>query len=1459
MDSPNTFQSITKKNITIFEEEGVLRGSWSSAGKKVHFDPENISCGVLGNESHATMIQQISSLAQLHGGNQWLILKSTPKDDPKKLWVFSATHRKSPDCIKRGKKYFSQKRYDVAKDSFTEALKYERKEGNGKELQLAIEKVNKMMNNPYATCASSYDEAHDCFLAHVRNELVNRFVFEELKKKIAQFSNEVPLIVQELTEEKIARFFSDLSLPPDTRALLDDFFSKICEQIQTASSNELEVQKRQGNIRGHLDQLSTLKRSELPTWSELDLFLNIHEIKIVPNVDAKDMLDNIINEDDPEALRKFLKSCLGEEKVRKVDLILEKTLYRNYFLFSLESFVADLINTRPKKKKEEKILLVEHLKGQTGDMSHLMKSYSLKCFSPNPHLPTQPQAILKCVCKPNGCISIQTTDGFSYLINGVRSQFIVTHHFPTLLYQSIYLGTFPDHTKVKIEGDPKFQELFGNESYKLSVNYVKERIKSIELSSENASYTLTSDEEYFSSRSANVLVKNNGKVVDRFPFELFSNRMKALVTSTKKITGNPKNICKIFLISQMREYEQKEQFKKQIEIKEKELIEFLIQEQFTLNKLLDNYISNKCRSIQGEVTLDCRKNDLITELINLYQEKFNITYSRETYLSKLVAQANYGRMINSMGRDENIEIAQVMDLLKSSDKHLEKIRGQAITVFIGQTGSGKSATIGYLMGAKMEYGSNRIGQQTVRLKNTHDKADNFLFPEIGHSIGISKTLNAAGYPVKIDQPDGNRAEHLFVDCAGFCENRGVEHELCANLSIDRAVDACKEVTSVVLVVPLAAITDSARGNQVVETIMAVRERFPKITNEHIGSFHLLITRHVDSIRQKVDKLRDGTTFQEFLDDCQKVRNPSEVQRIREEVWQALVHLQKQGQVRLVDIKAQGERFNLIKQFMTAPQGASLKASYKPAIERIGMLDKFGETVQAALFAWRRLAEKYHESVEKTDRCREQIKGYEKKTLDMKETQKTIVDALVGDKLQVNQMKTLIPKLDSIDFDKKESLEAQFLDDGEENSMSAVQLKQSEIPSEVQGILDQIKESIEQRLNRAKELIEAYRKELKACKSEEENLNRELADITKKTVDSMNDINEATAKLTLLKQGSTKESLWSMGYKKRWKKGDKFQIVHWKSKKIEEQRFKNFSNAKDEDICREKTLIIGEYEGELSYTAFIEREYRIVPKDPEMLKHFLKYFEGGDYKALIDGEHYRPNFSTHVDASGRKIAYSFIATFGKDQIPWIEISHEIKNEKLNKATIKNIRIEIDENERKIRDNGESIENFKKNLEDCTENIQLLEENIAREMHELEKAQSEIIQGIDQAKELCRSTILETENKIAIRGNELEKNKKSVEDLQNNIKEEKRTLVKLKQRNVHYALVWQEKGRAICPMLRSFCDILNQKDDIYSSRSDLRKEITQFIDAYNNLDQIFEFAARDLSAYQESLVASESNAN
>lgn len=153
--------------------------------------------------------------------------------------------------------------------------------------------------------------------------------------------------------------------------------------------------------------------------------------------------------------------------------------------------------------------------------------------------------------------------------------------------------------------------------------------------------------------------------------------------------------------------------------------------------------------------------------------------------------------VSSNDSEEKRLLVETRNLIKNGGKAISKAENENIVLILGSTGCGKSTSINYLAGCQMV---------EVEDKDTGMKSIACLDPiaDIGDG-SISKTL----YPQIIDfKCPLENYNFKFLDTAGFSDNRGAAHDICASFCLGQVFEKSAAILGVIVLIQEADITTS---------------------------------------------------------------------------------------------------------------------------------------------------------------------------------------------------------------------------------------------------------------------------------------------------------------------------------------------------------------------------------------------------------------------------------------------------------------------------------------------------------------------------------------------------------------------------------------------------------------------------------------------------------------------------
>ncbi len=669
-----------------------------------------------------------------------------------------------------------------------------------------------------------------------------------------------------------------------------------------------------------------------------------------------------------------------------------------------------------------------------------------------------------------------------------------------------------------------------------------------------------------------------------------------------------------------------------------------------LEKLLDELSGNKLDKLALHLVMmeDPDLANRIKELSKKYFEDLRIDRSSEDILKQIVLEANYILFVN---KQDNVVIARTMELLKDAYVHINNIENNNLILMMGNTGSGKSTSISFLMGAPLEEFSNQVGEKVVRVAEGHE-----IYPKIGQSIGTSETIYTQGFKIP-------EIESMLGDCPGFNDTRGGDYELCTNLSIDQSIRKAKGIHSIVIVLPANAFLVD-RGNIVMELLNTVQQRFPKTLDAsqpgNNARVYLLVTKQNQAQSEVVKMLKNGMRFLELVKESQAqiddlIQRGSESDSFgvtaikrRQNVWRALHQMHINKQIDFIDTKDEEQRAELLEKYSKSVPTLD-KGQYLPAMSGKDMQQKFGDTVQMSAHTWtHHIFGQYLQTLPSSIKIVEQEQARKRER----------IEELGKDKEQkLDLARNLAEEIEELEGF------AKLLEDNEKNVQDPI-LRQE--------LLAQATQHANDKLENEKGSLNAVRKKLKKKNQNLQDVEGEIKGLETDITKTQKKITELKAIIAPLKTGDKVTKLWT----DKMNPNDNLYLTYWTSEEARSNAAKRveIQAADSGGVAYNGTA--GAYRGKTSPIAIIQRGYRLVPSNDEQRQVFSISGQGGGYIAKVDGLRYRIDIACTAMPDGKKVSYGYeLDWIGAEPLPWIEITHTIPNHEYHYATIVNKESEI----------------------------------------------------------------------------------------------------------------------------------------------------------------------------------------
>jgi len=164
----------------------------------------------------------------------------------------------------------------------------------------------------------------------------------------------------------------------------------------------------------------------------------------------------------------------------------------------------------------------------------------------------------------------------------------------------------------------------------------------------------------------------------------------------------------------------------------------------------------------------------------------NLNY--ETYLQKIE------------GLLSGIDVDRLAALIDKSRKGVEEAHNRDLILIVGRTGAGKSTTLNYLMGSRLEVIDDGGLDSSLQVASGET-----VYAEIGTDDN-STTLHPQVVPTR-----EYSSELAYCDCTGFDDTRTQEEHLCSGVGVPLAISYARGVRGLMLVIDCGDFASKSKG------------------------------------------------------------------------------------------------------------------------------------------------------------------------------------------------------------------------------------------------------------------------------------------------------------------------------------------------------------------------------------------------------------------------------------------------------------------------------------------------------------------------------------------------------------------------------------------------------------------------------------------------------------------------
>lgn len=281
------------------------------------------------------------------------------------------------------------------------------------------------------------------------------------------------------------------------------------------------------------------------------------------------------------------------------------------------------------------------------------------------------------------------------------------------------------------------------------------------------------------------------------------------------------------------------------------------------------------------------------------------------------------------------------------------MKNKPIIAIYGQTGVGKSTIVNYLMRIPLEVTRGDLNKMVVKVDEDYEGE---IKCKIGQCLVLSETLHSKGYSVIEEMIDeGEDCSVQICDNPGFGETRGDSFAVVTYLSMDKAIEVCKSINAIVVVVSFNEVSDRSSSQIFINLMRHMFELFPDLedtASKTFSRFFILVTKCPKGTSKKKEDYI--SLFSKNVREFKKMQEGAAESKFAENI-KIFEMLKEVCQERLdfVDIEERQEAITLLKKY-GGTKACISKDEYKGCFNNTKEINKFVSEIDTAAYSWSEL-------------------------------------------------------------------------------------------------------------------------------------------------------------------------------------------------------------------------------------------------------------------------------------------------------------------------------------------------------------------------------------------------------------------------------------------------------------------------------------------------------------------------